>query len=65
MMIKTILRLILRNDILTNDKGATSIEYALLLALMAVAITTMMSGLATEVSSLWTKVGTTMHSAGA
>ena len=60
MMIKSILRLIHR-----NEEGATSIEYALLLALMAVAVSASMSGLATEVSSLWNTVGTTIHSAGA
>ena len=59
MMIQSILHLILR-----NDKGATSIEYAMLLCLMAVAVSASMSGLATEVSSLWTKIGTSMHAAG-
>jgi pilus assembly protein Flp/PilA len=49
-------------NILRDTRGATAVEYGLLLALIAMAAAVGMTGFANEVSNLWTKVGTTINS---
>jgi pilus assembly protein Flp/PilA len=44
----------------TEKKGATAIEYGLILALIALSLVAGMSGVATKTSSMWNNVSTTV-----
>jgi pilus assembly protein Flp/PilA len=47
--------------LITNEEGATAIEYGLIAALIAVAAITAMSGLGTQLSSTFEEVSTSMQ----
>jgi pilus assembly protein Flp/PilA len=46
-----------------NRNGATAIEYGLIAGLIAVAIVTAVSGVATDLNSLFGKVGSSINAA--
>jgi pilus assembly protein Flp/PilA len=50
-------------NIAKDDQGATAIEYGLLAALLAMSIMVGVTGLASEVNVMWTKVSTTVSNA--
>lgn len=50
-------------NIAHDEEGATAIEYALLLGLVAMSVMVGMTGLASEVNKMWTKVSTTVSNA--
>ena len=43
-----------------DEQGATAIEYALLLGLVAMPVMVGVTGLASEVNKMWSKVSTTV-----
>lgn len=43
-------------QLLQDDRGATAIEYGLIVALIAIAIITAVQGLATETANMWNGV---------
>jgi pilus assembly protein Flp/PilA len=47
--------------LLSNEKGATAIEYGLIAALIAVAAITAMQGLGTSLNNTFTNVSTAMN----
>jgi pilus assembly protein Flp/PilA len=47
--------------LMTNEKGATAIEYGLIAALIAVAAITAMQGLGTSLNNTFTNVSTAMN----
>lgn len=53
-------RLAARLQTLRNDKGATAVEYGLMVALIAVVIITAVTTLGTKLSGLFTDVGTSI-----
>ncbi len=48
---------------LSNEEGATAIEYALMVALISVALITAMSLLASTQSTMWNNVSNTLNNA--
>ena len=49
--------------ILRNMDGATAVEYGLLVSLMIMAIMVTVTGFATEVSTMWNNISTTLDNA--
>ena len=47
-------------NIARDEQGATAIEYALLLGLVAMSVMVGVTGLASEVNKMWTNVSTTV-----
>jgi pilus assembly protein Flp/PilA len=47
-------------NIAHDEQGATAIEYALLLGLVAMSVMVGVTGLASEVNKMWSKVSTTV-----
>jgi pilus assembly protein Flp/PilA len=50
----------LLNDLLRDDSGATAIEYGLIAALIAVVIITAVAAVGTNVSAVFTSVGSSL-----
>ena len=62
-MKETMLKLYVKTqNLLWSDEGQDLVEYALVIALIALAATAGMNTLASDISSAFTKVGTTINS---